>query len=162
MQKQIGCSGKSLSHYEHRRAVRPAGGSTGCQGLSAVFMGHVSHVAGGIAAYPGMGLYVQDGGFCLAETEPQKPHMVLRAGLLDKRERGNLPAGKARQTETPFCRCPSTGMGNSIRTASKSRRRTSLRMSMRAARSARQRLSTSKSLQPALPSTAARTMRSSA
>ena len=30
MQKQIGCSGKSLSHHEHRRAVRPAGGSTGC------------------------------------------------------------------------------------------------------------------------------------
>ena len=47
-------------------------------------MGHVSHVAGGIAAYPGMGLYVQDGGLCLAETEPQKPYMVLRAGLLEK------------------------------------------------------------------------------
>ena len=27
--------------------------------------------------------------------------------LLDKGERGNLPAGKARQTETSFCRCPS-------------------------------------------------------
>ena len=62
MQKQIGCSGKSLSHHEHRRAVRPAGGNTGCQGLSAVFMGHISHAAGGVAAYPGMGLYVQDGG----------------------------------------------------------------------------------------------------
>ena len=43
-------------------------------------MGHISHAAGGIAAYPGMGLYVQDGGLCLAETEPQKPYMVLRAG----------------------------------------------------------------------------------
>lgn len=36
-------------------------------------MGHVSHADGGIAAYPGMGLYVQDGGLCLAETEPQSP-----------------------------------------------------------------------------------------
>ena len=107
MQKQIGFSGKSLSHHEHRQAVRPAGGNTGCQGLSAVFMGHISHAAGGVAAYLGMGLYVQDGGLCLAETEPQKPYMVLRAGLLDKGERGNLPAGKARQTETLFCRCPS-------------------------------------------------------
>ena len=43
-------------------------------------MGHISHAAGGVAAYPGMGLYVQDGGLCLAETEPQKPYMVLRAG----------------------------------------------------------------------------------
>lgn len=102
MQKQIGCSGKSLSHHEHRRAVRPAGGSTGCQGLSAVFMGHVSHVAGGIAAYPGMGLYVQDGGLCLVEAQQEKPHMVLWAGLLDERQCGNLPACQTRQTSNLF------------------------------------------------------------
>ena len=43
-------------------------------------MGHISHAVGGIAAYPGMGLYVQDGVLCLAETEPQKSYMVYGLG----------------------------------------------------------------------------------
>ena len=45
--------------------------------------------------------------FVWLKQNRKSPHMVLWAGTLDERKRGNLPAGKARQSETSFCLRPS-------------------------------------------------------
>ena len=47
-------------------------------------MGHIPAAPGSLAPDPGMGLY-EDGSLCLVEAQQEKPHMVLRAGLLDER-----------------------------------------------------------------------------
>lgn len=79
--------------------MRPARAGAGGEGLRPVFVGDLSAASRSSAADPRMGLSVSDGGVRLAQTQPQKPVLVLRYGLLDAQQRGNLSAGDQGQTQ---------------------------------------------------------------
>ena len=92
-QEGAGCGGAPLSHYEHPRVMRAAGGGIGRPGQRTFPVGHLPPAPGGPAAHPRLGVYLQDRGLCLAETKPQGPRLVLRPGILDAGQRGGVPAG---------------------------------------------------------------------
>ncbi len=98
-QEGAGGGGAPLPNHEYQRIMRAPGGGTGRPGQRAFFVGHVSPAPGGPAAHPGLGLYLQDRGLCMAETKPQVRGLVLRPGLLDEGQRGGVPAGDQRPSQ---------------------------------------------------------------
>ena len=73
--------------------MRVACGRSCGPGQRAFFVGYLSPAPGGPAADPGVGLYLQERCFRLAQTKPQVPRLVLRPGLLDTGQRRGVPAG---------------------------------------------------------------------
>ena len=79
--------------------MRAPGGGSGGPGQRAFFVGYVPTACGGPAAHQGVGLHLQERCFRLAKEKPQVRGLVLRPGLLDAGQRGDLPAGKRGDTQ---------------------------------------------------------------
>ena len=80
--------------------MRASRGRACRKGQRAFPLGDFPATAGGPARYQCVGISIQNGGFCMAQTKPQGQNMVLRHGLLDTQQCGNLPAGNAGPPET--------------------------------------------------------------
>ena len=83
------------------------GGGSGGPGQRAFFVGYVPAACGGPAADQGVGLHLQERCFRLVEEKPQVRGLVLRPGLLDAGQRGDLPAGNTGTPETAGGKRPS-------------------------------------------------------
>ena len=66
----------------------------------AAYMEANNHVNNVIIEYGRLGLHLQDGGLRVGEAVPQIGQHLHRDGILDPRQRGDLPAGDPRAPET--------------------------------------------------------------